>query len=273
MMRIFSPYFCKRPVSMIYSRQCIVRRKAHQRGVALFVVLVLVMLSMLLALWASRSALFNQMVISNDADYQRAFAAAQAMLQDAELDMLRVKPNGDLCTKIPGKPKICRASGVLYPPQGSEEVGPLIATLSGIDDTQCKDGLCAKRGTDPDHRGQDFWNNADLMKEMQKEGVGARYGEYTGAVHGTNTAELNATSSAILNQTGNGSVGAWYWIEVLPYSDAAESGSLVVGSPSNLLPLSANPLVVYRVTAIAYGRKQGTRVVLQQTFVPQKLKN
>lgn len=266
-------YFHDHPIAMTHSRQFISHRKAHQRGVALFVVLVLVMLSMLLALWASRSSLFSQMVISNDADYQRAFAAAQAMLQDAELDILRVKPNGDLCAKIPGRPKVCRASGVLYPPQGSEEVGPLIATLAGIDDTQCKDGLCAKRGTDPDHVGQDFWNNANLMDEMQKEGVGARYGEYTGAVQSANTAELNAAGSAILNQTGDGSVGAWYWVEVLPYSDAAESGSLIVGSPSNLLPLNANPLVAYRVTAIAYGRKQGTRVVLQQTFVPQKLKN
>lgn len=258
---------------MNHSRQIVPFQNTRQRGVALFVVLVLVMLSMLLALWASRSALFNQVIISNDADYQRAFAAAQAMLQDAELDMLRVKPNGEPCVKIANRPKVCRASGVLYPPQGSEEVDPLIAQLSGIANTQCKDGLCAKRGTDPKHIGQDFWNNADLMKEMQKEGVGARYGEYTGATQSANTAELGAAGSAILNQTGNGSIGAWYWIEVLPYSDAAQGGSLVVGNASNLLPLNANPLVVYRVTAIAYGRKRGTRVVLQQTFVPQKLKN
>lgn len=258
---------------MTHSRQIIFRQATRQRGVALFVVLVLVMLSMLLALWASRSALFNQIIISNDADYQRAFAAAQAMLQDAELDILRVKPGGEPCVKNINNPKICRASGVLYLPQGSEEIDPLIAQLSAINDTQCKDGLCAKRGTDPNHRGQDFWNNASLMDRMQRSGVGVRYGEYTGAVQGTNTAELNAASSAILNQTGNGSTGAWYWIEILPYSDAAQKGSLIVGNTSDLLPLNADPLVVYRVTAISYGRKRGTRVVLQQTFVPQKLKN
>ena len=48
----------------------------RQRGIALFVVLVFVMLSMLLALWASRTSLFNEMVVGNDADYQRAFEAA-----------------------------------------------------------------------------------------------------------------------------------------------------------------------------------------------------
>ena len=258
---------------MTHSRQFISYQAMRQRGVALFIVLVLVVLSMLLALWASRSALFNQMIVSNDADYQRAFAAAQAMLQDAELDMLRTKPNGEPCTKTASKPKVCRASGVEYPPQGSEEIAPLIAKLSGIADTQCKDALCAKRGTDPAHRGQDFWNNEALMREMQKNGVGARYGEYTGSVRSSNTAELNAAGNAILNQTGEGNVGAWYWIEVLPYSDAAGNSSLIAGSSHNLLPLSADPLVVYRITAIAYGRKNGTRVVLQQTFVPQKLKN
>lgn len=59
----------------------------RQHGVALFVVLVAVMLSTLLALWASRTSLFNEMVVSNDADYQRAFEAAQALMQDAELDI------------------------------------------------------------------------------------------------------------------------------------------------------------------------------------------
>ena len=53
---------------------------AQQRGVALFIVIIFVMLSMLLALWASRTAWFNEMIVGNDADYQRAFEAAQASL-------------------------------------------------------------------------------------------------------------------------------------------------------------------------------------------------
>ena len=46
---------------------------SQQRGVALFIVLVFVMMGMLLALWASRTALFNEMVVGNDSYYQRAF--------------------------------------------------------------------------------------------------------------------------------------------------------------------------------------------------------
>ena len=41
-----------------------------QRGVALFIVIVFVLLSMLLALWASRTSMFNELVVGNDADYQ-----------------------------------------------------------------------------------------------------------------------------------------------------------------------------------------------------------
>ncbi len=44
-----------------------------------FIVMVSVMLSMLLALWASRTSLFNEMVVGNDTDYQFAFEAAQAL--------------------------------------------------------------------------------------------------------------------------------------------------------------------------------------------------
>ena len=44
------------------------RLRPRQQGVALFVVIVFVMLSMLLALWASRTSLFNEMVVGNDAD-------------------------------------------------------------------------------------------------------------------------------------------------------------------------------------------------------------
>ena len=73
-------------------------KKYKQRGISLFIVIVFVMLSMLLALWASRTSLFNELIISNDADYQRAFEAAQATLQDAELDIRGENSDGSFCT-------------------------------------------------------------------------------------------------------------------------------------------------------------------------------
>ena len=77
--------------------------KKNQQGIALFVVIILVMLSMLLALWASRTSLFGEMLVGNDADYQRAFEAAQSLIQDAELDIRGEKADGTLC----GAPRRC----------------------------------------------------------------------------------------------------------------------------------------------------------------------
>ena len=73
-------------------------KKYKQQGIALYVVIVLVLLSMLLALWAARSSLFNELLLGNDADYQRTFEAAQAMLQDAEFDIRGTKADGSICT-------------------------------------------------------------------------------------------------------------------------------------------------------------------------------
>ena len=41
----------------------------------------------------------------------------------------------------------------------------------------------------------------------------------------------------------------------------------------NLLNLNLKPNVVYRITALAYGRKSSTMAVLQQTYVRQVRKD
>ena len=102
------------------------RLRPRQQGVALFVVIVFVMLSMLLALWASRTSLFNEMVVGNDADYQRAFEAAQTLLQDAELDIRRENPDGSPCTVATCRDK---TSGATLIPLDTAEVTPLLANL------------------------------------------------------------------------------------------------------------------------------------------------
>ncbi|MDD2712462.1 MAG: PilX N-terminal domain-containing pilus assembly protein [Simplicispira sp.] len=243
----------------------------RQRGVALFVVIVFVMLSMLLALWASRTSLFNEMVVGNDADYQRAFEAAQALLQDAELDIRGEMADGNLCSSPP-----CRAyTSALQFPGDTNEINPLITVLESKA-TRCQDGLCARRVGR-----QDFWNYktdtpikpaantvlgevplSDLMA------VGARYGQFTGAQLGSTTAPANP----ILADKTNGQ-GGWYWIEIMRYSDTAKSANLIVGSTTSQLPLNLDVYVVFRITALAIGRKPGTTVVLQQTYARQRTKD
>jgi type IV pilus assembly protein PilX len=220
---------------------------------------------MLLALWASRTSLFNEMVVGNDADYQRAYEAAQALLQDAELDIRGENADGTVCA---GSGNVCRISTAAKIPLETQEVPALLATLTASATTQCSQGLCSKRDGK-----QDFWNNTDASKgptlaQMTTEGIGARYGQYTGAALGTSDKPANP----ILSDTSAADRGGWYWIEVLPYMDTKNFG-LIAGSPNNLLSLNLKPNVVYRITALAYGRKPNTMVVLQQTYAQQKRKN
>lgn len=252
--------------------------RSQQRGIALFVVIVFVMLSMLLALWASRTSLFNELLVGNDADYQRAFEAAQALLQDAELDIRRENADGTACTTL-ADPSRCRdviASAPKIPVSLSE-------TRQLLDDldqkaTKCDRGLCAKRAGR-----QDFWNYtsattpvpADLqpgevkLEDMTQPTVGARYGQYTGATLGT----TSSPSNPILADTTSNNRGGWYWIEILPYDESSKTKGLIVSATGtnqdNLLRLNLVPNVVYRITALAYGRKPGTMAVLQQTYARQ----
>ena len=239
--------------------------RQRQRGVALFVVIGVVMLSMLLALWASRTSLFNELLVGNDADYQRAFDAAQALLQDAELDIRGENADGSGCS---GSGDVCRTSTIDKIPleaTGPDGVAALLNTLKSQTPTQCRNGLCAKRTGK-----QDFWNNADASKGptlAQMQAAGARYGQFTGAAIG----DPDAPANPILYAREDGT-GGWYWIEVLNYTNAEGEG-LIVGAPAGALDLRLSPNVVYRITALAYGQRSTTMVVLQQTYARKKTKD
>lgn len=253
------------------------RPPSGQRGMALYVVIVFVLLSMLLALWAARSALFNEILVGNDADYRRAFEAAQAMLQDAEFDIRGLQPDGNACSRTAGNSDLCRpppspaiaASGTtsavpattgadVYFDFETKDLGNMLATVQSLspNSTRCYKGICQKRN-DP----QDFWNDSTTMTAMTATNVGARYGQFTGA-------SAAATANPLLAETAAGK-GAWYWIEIMPYIDP-DGLSLLSGMPpgSNVerfAPMRTK-LFVYRITAIARGNKPGSEVVLQSTL-------
>ena len=251
------------------------QRQTRQRGVALFVVIVFVMLSMLLALWASRTSLFNEMLVGNDADYQRAFEAAQALLQDAELDIRGENADGSFCTAANCREKIADAPKI---PLEAQEVTPLLAELDTKTTTaKCSYGLCTKRlGR------QDFWNKKDntgleagefSLLQMATANVGARYGQFSGATLGDSSKPANP----ILADRSAANRGGWYWIEVMRYDESSKNSGLIVGgsgaAANNLLTLNLKPNVVYRITAVAYGRKGSTMAVLQQTYARQTTKD
>ncbi|RYF84279.1 MAG: pilus assembly protein [Comamonadaceae bacterium] len=231
----------------------------RQRGIALVIVVVLVLVSALLALWGFRSTALNEAVVGNDADYLRAFEAAQALIQDAELDISGKRPDGKDCIPEPTNPKICRqtqlTSGMWFIDE-QQLLGGLINHLSGKS-PPCEEGICLKRSGN-----QDFWNDKTVLDTMIATGVAARYGQYTGATTG------NASNPILANQ--NDGEGGWYWVEIMSYEGEGVGGDVVKSDSSKKLTLNLNPSLVYRITAVARGRKPGTQVVLQSTFAQRK---
>lgn len=236
-------------------------RRARQRGVALYVVIVFVMLSMLVASWAARGSLFNEMLVGNDADYRRAFEAAQAMLQDAEFDIRGVQPSGEAC--VPGQTPgdVCRATTTVYFDIETKDLENVLAVVKANSPTTgCYMGICQKRTG-----AQDFWNNRQMLDAMTASNVGARYGQFTGA-------DAAATANPLLAVRTAGN-GAWYWVEMLPYIDpnVALLASLPTNSNVERFAPSRKKLLVYRITALARGNKPSTEVVLQSVLSVQSI--
>lgn len=232
----------------------------RQKGISLFVVIVIVLLSTLLSLWASRSALFNELIVGNDADYQRAFEAAQALIQDAEFDIRGTRPDGSACVPVGGSPNVCRVpdpSNTVWFPNEDQETTGLFYQL-GTASTGCISGMCLKRTGN-----QDFWADTATLTSMLPSG--ARYGQYTGAQKGN-------LSNSILNDAAAGR-GGWYWVEVMKYDPSAGNQDIITSGSNTNLSLNIIPRIVYRITAVARGLKPGTQVVLQTTFVRQKKKD
>lgn len=248
----------------------------RERGIALFVVIVFVMLSMLLALWASRTAIFNEMVVGNDADYQRAFEAAQSLIQDAELDIQQFDTTGYRADDNAALTAVYDNNIVGF--SNHRSTSPF-----------CENGLCVKR------RGrQDFWNNQRpsgapdpestnpevFFDQLTADGVGARYGQFTGALS-KNASDDDAPHNAILAERDADDRGGWYWIEVLSYADpdAVGGAGLIVNddpnaaAPTDLLDLRLKPSVVYRITAWARGLNPNSTAVIQETYARTRLQD
>lgn len=217
-----------------------------ERGLSLPVVMVIVLMTMLLAIGSARVTLFHELLIRNDADYQRAFEAAEAALLDAEMDIRGLGADG-------------RGAAAVHFPSDTSELADMLALLDALP-TGCRSGICRKRSG-----AQDFWNDPERLALMLADDTAARYGQYTGAMAGASAHPLFA---------GQDSPRAWYWVEVLPY--AGGQVALLAGyeGSAHMAAHAPDPQRpwIYRITALARGRKKGTEVVLQSivTLRPQE---
>jgi type IV pilus assembly protein PilX len=79
----------------------VIEFQKKQKGVALFIVLMFLIVLSGLAAFSARNATFAERMARNQLDRSLAFQAAEAALRDAEADMfLRVDPAGVTCGRI-----------------------------------------------------------------------------------------------------------------------------------------------------------------------------
>lgn len=223
--------------------------RKNQRGISLIVVLVMLLLSTLLILGAARLNLISERLAGNNADYQRAYEAAEALLNDAKLDLACANTPAGCGTRTAATPLIpCTVS----------DFAALEAVLIGRT-PRCQNGLCLDLGNVTSGDNDSFWRTTANWNAFTAATFGASYGQFTNAA----PASTAAVNPLLLNDN------ARYWIEVLPYgSDAgsrsADSESSMVG---NRQVTPGDCKYIYRITAAARGLKEGTTAVLQSYFM------
>lgn len=227
-----------------------------QRGISLIVVMVMLLLGVLLAVGTVRNNWLQESLVSNESDYQRAFAAAEALVADAEADIRGVAPGGGPCRNNPAL-EGCRdrAGNQMYIPLDRRDLDEVMERMNTLaPGAPCVQGLCFP--INEVALGANWWDPASPQWAVMQAG-GATYGQYTQAA-------LPAVSNNLLLQPTS-----QYWIEVMEYNTKD-----AINNPSEALPVPSQDLpFVYRITAVVNGNKPGTRVVLRSIFVPSSWLN
>lgn len=213
---------------------------ARQQGVALLVALVVLLLSALVAVGAARTSLLNESLTGNMTDQQRAFAAAEALLRDAQDTVVRHLQNSGAA---PATDFLPNTNNQRFLPQSAQEYNQLVIALRAQAGTgaPCRLGYCAFE-PDPSTPLGNWWATTADLNAMWS--LGASYGQHTGATApGGNRALANGR----------------FWVEVYHYSKSAATQA---APPDDRHPF------VYQLTAVVRGLKPGTEVVLRSVFVP-----
>ncbi len=226
----------------------------HQQGISLIIVMIILLLGSILVLGSTRLGWLNEKMVGSHSDYQRAFAAAEALVRDAERDIKGMLPDGVTPCNAGASYVGCRNFGAGDPffPEDDDDFDLIQARVAG-GFSNCLRGICLPPSVDVLTR--DTWSNpasfASMTAGSGATAVAARYGEFSGA-------SPAAAGNALL------AAQAWYWVEVFRYSEAAA----LLAAASNLpIPDRKHPYV-YRITAYVQGLKPGTRVWLRSVFVP-----
>jgi type IV pilus assembly protein PilX len=226
---------------------------SRQQGVSLIIVMVMLLLGTIVVLSSTRVGWLNEKLVGTESDYQRAFAAAEALMRDAERDIKGLQADNATPCNAAATFVGCRdfAAGRPFFPQEDDDLDLLSARIaSGVN--TCLQGICLPANTSA--LGTATWGTPANLTTMTAgtgtAAIAARYGDYTGAVAAADGNPLLA----------NG----WYWVEVFRYTDAAG----IINAAGNVpIPDKKHPFV-YRITTYVQGLKPGTRVWLRSVFIP-----
>jgi type IV pilus assembly protein PilX len=239
-------------------------RKHSQRGVSLIVVMVMLLLGTIVVLSSTRLGWLNERLVGGESDYQRAFAAAEALVRDAERDIrgLRID-NVTPCNATAGYVG-CRnfLGNQPFFPQEDDDLDLLQTRVAG-GANGCLQGICLPATVTALTAANWTTNLAAMTATVGTASVAARYGEFTGINPAT-------AGNPLLSWSRPGvapvvAPRAWYWVEVFRYTDA---GGIVAAAGNVPIPDKKHPYV-YRITAFVQGMKPGTRVWLRSIFVPR----
>jgi type IV pilus assembly protein PilX len=230
------------------------------QGLALITVLVVLAICLLIVTASARSGLLHEMLTGHQSDQQRARIAAEALVVDAQIDILGMHPDGRPCRTMAstGEPHPdfigCRQRGssitalAPYFPQSTDEFEEARALLQVGAAIPCRDGICFPSSLEA------LVHIEEALESMKP--TAAIYGQFTRA----DSAEAGSSGNPVLTDAVP---RGWYWVEAFRH----EADALAAASQAHLLPDPTRPFV-YRITAVAEGLKPGTRAVIKTFFVP-----
>jgi type IV pilus assembly protein PilX len=268
---------------------------ASQRGVSLPIVLIFLLLAIISVLGAFRAGFLNEKMVGNESDYNRAFAAAEALMRDAEMDIRGRRPPYDLIhpdgrvgfpcrpttddgnttelTSKAGYEDSCRLRGGAtpwFPLSNAEfdEVENILVATGGAN--RCSAGICMPQNmTD-----LESIETQILTSTASANAIAVPYGSFT-RINDAGMVNLTAAQSNPLLQTESAganslipktSTNGWYVIEAFRYGKTfGGSGN---AHPATLMKPDPARSIVYRITSVVIGSKPGTAVVLKSIFVP-----
>lgn len=204
-------------------------------GFSLIVVLLMLLVVTVLALGAAQTSLVSERGARNDRDTEVAFQAAEAALLDAESDVLGPNDNA--------RQRLCLFS--------SRDIAAFAAGCGAGGDRQ---GLCApvEPGSEP------AWMSADFSADA---GMSVAYGAFTGQTYLGGSGSGSGSGGAATGPRA-GALPARvprYIVEAVRSHGGWQADQLQSASAEGARYL-------FRVTAIGYGAREETQVVLQTTL-------